>query len=103
MTTIYERDRIPTRPLLDYLGADVARQLAERCGVTMRTIFRWSGGLGTNMSTAESVCDRLGIYPTEVWGEEWWAYVDCPACDRDLPLKCRCRSREKAARKAEAA
>lgn len=96
---VYSRTSLPAGPLLDYFGDASAREIAERCGVTRRTVCRWRQGRGVEMSTAEDVCDRLDEYPSVIW-LDWWAYVGCPSCDLGLDSACRCQMREWRSRRA---
>lgn len=62
----------------------LANAEAELFGVTRRTIERWKSGETTRVqvSTAERICDHLGVHPAEIWGQ---VYVDMfcgeSACD----------------------
>lgn len=93
MTGLYYRYRIPAAPLLHYLGDGSGRQHAARTGVTRRTICRWRTGACLTMTTAEHVAERLGVHPVEIWGAEWWRYIECPLCPDESCERCRGRTR----------
>ena len=64
------QEREPTLdpvPLLSQLGKATTAEMAERCGVTVRTIMRWRWGGVIRRSTAVQVCRRLRIDPEKVW------------------------------------
>ena len=44
--------------------------LAELLGVSRRAVSRWAMS-GVPLRSAEDACDRLGIHPCEVWGDDW--------------------------------
>lgn len=50
-----------------------AREQAEACGVTQRTVCRWRSGSGVDRRIADAVAVRVGLHPAEVWGDDWWA------------------------------
>lgn len=47
-----------------------ARAFSEATGFSRRAYARWQVE-GIPLSSAEQACDRLGLHPCEVWGDEW--------------------------------
>lgn len=46
-------------------------------GVDRRTVYRWEKGLANDpdysikIEKAEELCDRVGLHPREVWGDDY--------------------------------
>src|SRR4051812_36183159 len=47
-----------------------ALAFSEATGCSRRAYHRWQTE-GIPLSSAEQACDRLGLHPCEVWGDEW--------------------------------
>lgn len=45
--------------------------VAEACGTTRSSIRRWQE-IGLHPIVADRVCIRVGLHPSDVWGDEWW-------------------------------
>ena len=45
--------------------------VANRCGVSSRTVARWRGGQRIRFDTADRVALNLGRHPAEIWRLEW--------------------------------
>lgn len=65
--------RLPFEPL--HALADIApdappRELAALFGVQTHHVYRWRAD-GLTLHAAEDACDRLGVHPCEVWGDDW--------------------------------
>lgn len=56
---------------LDQLGAD-ACALAGLAGVSRRSIARWKQE-GVPLSQADRVACALGVHPSAIWHDAWWA------------------------------
>ena len=54
-------------PLLSQFGRATTADIAERCGVTVRTVVRWRWGGTVRKSTAIKVCRRLRVDPERIW------------------------------------
>lgn len=61
---------LSTRPILVLLEP-LARttSVAELCGVSTRTVFRWRAGATVSLLQAERIARRLGFDVTDVWPE----------------------------------
>jgi len=54
------------------------QRIADRCGVTPRTVQRWCDGVQLSERTADRVAIALGTHPALLWPE--WAdlFNNCP-------------------------
>lgn len=59
--------RYPLQPLATALGANTDRQLAERCGVTTRTIERWRAQGIPAQHADRLACVTVGVHPATIW------------------------------------
>lgn len=64
--------RFPLAALYRVIGAVSLLELAERTGVTDRSISRWHTTGAIPERAADLVATRLGLHPALVWGESWW-------------------------------
>jgi len=57
------------------------QRIADRCGVTPRTVHRWYSGVQLSERTADRVAIALGTHPALLW-PEWAEWADllnnCP-------------------------
>lgn len=61
---------LPSEPLLDMVQGS-AREIADQCGVSSRTVIRWrTQKHGMRLHTADRIAVRLNKHPIEIWGEE---------------------------------
>ena len=74
--------RFPYAPLEAAAGYPSSKQLAARCQVSSRTIFRWKKN-GLTWTQADDAATRLGAHPAIIWSH-WWSAMsefdtaDCP-------------------------
>ena len=61
---------LPLQPLLDAAGVGHS-QLSRRCLASGLRV-RQAASEGLTVAEAYSWADRLGLYPSEVWGTAWW-------------------------------
>lgn len=61
---------LPFGPLMRASRCDTQGQLAELLGMSRRNLTRYVQQ-GMSMRVAERFCDRLGLFPVEVWGDDW--------------------------------
>lgn len=62
----------PVAPLRAALHVTSDDELAIRCGVSSRTVYRLRG-LGLTIDQADQWACAAGFHPFEIWGEEWYA------------------------------
>lgn len=54
-----------------------ARGFAIESDTHPRQVERWKAQ-GLTVKAAENVCDRLGVHPMWVWGDEYYEAAGCP-------------------------
>ena len=69
--------RLPIRPLLDWIDAQAGepvplRQVADILGVHNKQVHRWTR-LDLCLDHADRAAIRLGVHPTAIWGDQFWA------------------------------
>lgn len=84
-------EQLPAQPLLDYANRQLRPDQRGRIGplanylhCSNEQIVRWLKGGLIEETTADRICCRLSMYPTEVWGDEWWARIDASVEQLDL-------------------
>lgn len=52
----------------------LAQAEAELFGVATKTVLRWNKEPDARiyMTSAETICHRLGVYPSQIWGDLYW-------------------------------
>ena len=63
-------DRFDFAELEAHLEPTPTRVLAERLGVSARTVWRWRAS-GLNPTQADRAAIALGLHPGSVWAS-WW-------------------------------
>lgn len=61
---------LPLAPLMVY--ADSGKHLALKVGMHLRQIDRWRKE-GLTYYHADLAAVRLGLHPSHIWGDDWWA------------------------------
>lgn len=64
--------RVPTNDTFGWADEGSDSWVAERCGVSTRTVQRWRRGALLQVATADRVACELGMHPAEIWGDDWW-------------------------------
>ncbi len=62
--------RYPFADLEAHLNPVTTRTLAERLGVSTRTVWRWRAS-GLNQTQADHAAVAVGLHPGTVW-PTWW-------------------------------
>ena len=60
---------LSTKPLLKMLAPMTGLRIAELCGVSTRTVFRWKQGATVTLRQAERIANRLGVDVESLWPE----------------------------------
>jgi len=60
-------DDSPPGPLLAFFGDTPVQIIAERCGVTRRTVSRWRAGF--NVQSPAWIASNIGVDTRDIWGQ----------------------------------
>lgn len=73
MTT---RRTLDAAPLLELKADTTDDRLAVLLGANRQSVTRWRAGERIALDTADRCAVRLGLHPSEVWGNDWWNLPD---------------------------
>ncbi|MCB1902132.1 MAG: hypothetical protein KDH16_22775 [Rhodocyclaceae bacterium] len=74
----YKMPRLSIEPLIGLVNATYGPDLdittmARHLGVSASSIYRWRLQGGCSIWSADEMATRLGLHPTAVWGDEYFA------------------------------
>lgn len=62
---------LPWAPVARMMGRASTYEMARRCRVQRRTIYRWREQGWVSIRVADRLAVALGHHPIEIWGAEW--------------------------------
>lgn len=71
----FDRISLPIEPLWKYCELQEGLSIslfAEMINCGRKSVYRWIESGVLPLLVAESICDHMGIHPTEVWGKEYY-------------------------------
>jgi len=80
---------LPYAPLLERISSALSTptselnryEIAAACGVSERTVTRWTESQQINARDADDIAIRLGWHPAAIWGADWYiATYDTGEC-----------------------
>lgn len=72
MTALLAPTRLPYAPLCAF--APTRKALARRLDIDRHALVILERN-GITLAAADRICDRLGVHPTEIWGDDWLTAV----------------------------
>ena len=73
-----KQQRLDVQKLFRFTGAVSQTQLGERVGVPERSVANWVKHGGVPDFTADTIAIRLGVHPSAIWGDAWFALAEQP-------------------------
>jgi plasmid maintenance system antidote protein VapI len=73
-----KQQRLDVQKLFRFTGAANQTQLGEMVGVPERSVANWIKNGGVPDITADTVAIRLGVHPSAIWGDAWFALAEQP-------------------------
>ena len=70
-----KQHRLNCEDLRRFTGATTQTQLAQIVGVRDATIVDWTTK-GVPEATADNIAIKLGVHPSAIWGDAWFALAD---------------------------
>jgi hypothetical protein len=70
-----KQHRLNCEDLRRFTGATTQTQLAQIVGVRDETIVDWAKK-GVPEVTADNIAIKLGVHPSAIWGDAWFALAD---------------------------
>ena len=68
-----KQQRLPLAHLERFCDVASQRELAETCGVSHDTVYHWTRNGGVPETQADRIAIRLGVHPSAIWGDAWFA------------------------------
>jgi lambda repressor-like predicted transcriptional regulator len=68
-----KQQRLNLDKLFRFCDAASQRELSETCGVSHDTVYHWIRNGGVPEPQADRIAIRLGVHPSAIWGDEWFA------------------------------
>jgi hypothetical protein len=74
----HKQHRLNIDKLMRFTGAASNNDLGVKLGIPERTVAGWAKEGGVPDMSADNMAIKLGVHPSAIWGDEWFALADQP-------------------------